>query len=160
MPEAFPLPSELLPHSGRAVLLERVVAHDDTTTVCLVDPYADSRFRDSEGRVPAWIGLEYMAQAIAAHGGLLDLAAGRERRPGFFLGSRRLVFTVDSFPAGVRLSVRVRHHRGSRGMLAFDCAIHDAAASEDDAAAMVSGILTVYLLESFDALQRDFSGDD
>jgi hypothetical protein len=41
-------------------------------------------------------------------------------------------------------------------MLAFDCAIRRAGQSPE-AEPMVSGVLTVYLLESFEALERDFA---
>ena len=157
MPEAaFPSITELLPHRSRAVLLNRVLSHDDTTTVCSVNPATSVLYRAADGRVPAYVGLEYMAQAIAAHGGLLDRDAGREARPGFFLGSRRLSFAVSSFEPDHTLIVTATHLRGTTGLLAFDCSVRAAT----DAAAMVSGILTVYLLESQEALNRDFASDD
>lgn len=152
----FPPITELLPHRGRAVLLGQVLAHDATTTVCTVDPDGGALFRDADGRVPAWVGLEFMAQAVAAHGGLLDREASREPRPGLFLGSRRLAFSVAAFEPGQALEVTATHLRGSTGLLAFDCRVRAPGASEP----MVSGILTVYLLESFEALARDFTADD
>ena len=149
----FPPVAELLPHRGRAVLLDRVLAHDATTTVCSVETSASTLFHDADGGVPATVGLEYMAQTIAAHGGLLDRDAGREARPGFFLGTRRLTLAVTRFEPGQCLEVTATHLRGSTGLLAFDCAIRPAPGAEP----MVSGILTVYLLESFEALARDFA---
>lgn len=160
--EAFPPIGELLPHRSRAVLLSRVLAHDATSTTCAVAGDAGQLYRDADGFVPAYVGLEYMAQAVAAHGGLLDREAGREARPGFFLGSRRLSFSVERFEPGRELVVTARHLRGTGSMLAFDCAIRAAGDDAGPAEAMVSGILTVYLLDSFDALVEDFaegSGD-
>jgi predicted hotdog family 3-hydroxylacyl-ACP dehydratase len=154
MPE-FPPVAELLPHRGRAVLVRRVVAHDATTTTCEVDPADSVLWKNADGSVPATVGLEYMAQTIAAHGGLSDRESGREARPGFFLGSRRLDFRASRFEPGELLEVTVRHLRGSTGMLAFDCSVRRAAGTSG-AEPMVSGVLTVYLLESFDALTRDF----
>jgi len=164
---AFPPVAELLPHSGRALLLDRVLAHDAATTVCAVDPAASVLYFNADRRVPAYVGLEYMAQTIAAHGGLLHRsqaggsAAGP--RPGFFLGSRRIVFGVDCFEGGQLLEVaatRLRGTRGAlrgtRGALAFECTIRDAAGGR----AMVSGVLTVYLLESFEALVEGFPEND
>jgi len=153
--KGFPPIAELLPHRGRAVLLDRVLAHDATTTVCLVETSSSALFRAADGGVPAYFGLEYMAQTVAAHGGLLDREAGRPTRPGFFLGTRRLAFTVARFEPGQRLEVTATHLRGALGLVAFDCAIRPAAGAQP----MVSGILTVYLLESFEALTRDFAGD-
>lgn len=153
---SFPPIAELLPHRARAVLLERVIAHQPKTTTCAVDPNAGELLRDADGCVPAYFGLEYMAQTIAAHGGLLDRAAGRETRPGFFLGSRRVAFAVDRFRPGQALEATATHIRGTAGLLAFDCAIREAGSAEP----MVSGVLTVYLLESFAALSRDFAQND
>jgi predicted hotdog family 3-hydroxylacyl-ACP dehydratase len=149
----FPPITELLPHRGSAVLLERVVAHDDEATVCTVDPRASTLYRGDDGAVPTWVGLEYMAQAVAAHGGLLDRRAGRPPRPGFFLGSRRLAFAADRFDPDLRLEVTAKPVRASRRMMAFDCAVR----REGEAEPVVSGVLTVYLLDSFEALVEDFS---
>ncbi|MFN2375416.1 MAG: beta-hydroxyacyl-ACP dehydratase [Candidatus Binatia bacterium] len=158
MPEAkFPPIAELLPHGSRAILLEHVISHDAATTVCAVDPAAGAHYRDADGALPACIGLEIMAQTIAAHGGLLDRAAGREARPGFFLGSRRLALAVPRFEAGQRLVATATHLRGSSGLLAFDCSIR---VEGDVPAPLASGVLTVYLLESFEALTRDFATEN
>ena len=152
----FPPIGELLPHRGRAVLLSRVLAHDAASTTCAVDAGAGALYRDADGAVPAYVGLEYMAQAVAAHGGLLDREAGRDARPGFFLGSRRLSFEVERFAPDLALVVTATHLRGSGRMLAFDCSIRPAGGGD----AMVSGILTVYLLDSFDALVEDFAAEE
>ena len=152
MPDpVFPPITELLPHRGRAVLLDRVVSHDARTTVCLVDPSTSVLFCDANGFVPTPVGLEYMAQTVAAHGGLLARAAGTAVRPGFFLGSRRLDFAVARFAPGEMLEVSATHVRGSSRVLAFDCIIR----AEAGGPAMVSGILTVYLLDGFDGLGTD-----
>lgn len=173
MPDSgFPPMAGLLPHRGCAILLERVLEHDATTTVCSVDLQAGAAFRSADGSMPAPIGLEYMAQAIAAHGGLLarsEAAAARaaagecreagepaEPRPGFFVGARRVAFKTDRFEAGRPLVVTARHLRGTSGLIAFDCSIRGAG----DAEPMVSGVLTVYLLKSFEELVEDFSTDD
>src|SRR5688572_17623989 len=109
----FPRVTELLPHRGRAVLLRRVVAHDAASTTCEVDPAASELWKNADGSVPATVALEYMAQTIAAHGGLSDRESGREARPGFFLGSRRLEFRIRRFEPGELLEVTARHLRGS-----------------------------------------------
>ena len=109
-------------HSYVNLLLE----HSREHTICAVDVDASVLFRDAEGAVPAWLGLEYMAQCMAAHAGL-EAAAGRRRTRALLLGSRRLRLAVDGFSAGTSLVVSARHHRGEAGLVAFDCGIHDAA---------------------------------
>lgn len=167
----FPPIEELLPHRGAAVLLSRVLAHDSRSTTCEVDVARSVLYRNDDGSVPAHVALEYMAQAIAAHGGLLDRAAGRDPRPGFFLGSRRLTLASARFEPEEKLEVTATHVRGTAGMLAFDCTVRRRAPRRGDASpggradagreggTMVSGVLTVYLLESVEALTRDFLED-
>ena len=63
----FPPVEHVLPHAGHMVLLARVVAHDEKETRCQVDIRSQRHFRREDGSVPAWVGIEYMAQCIAAH---------------------------------------------------------------------------------------------
>lgn len=159
----FPAMADLLPHGPDAVLLDAVIAHDAQTTVCRVDPAASRLYLDEDGQVPAYVALEYMAQAVAAHGGLLDREQGRPARPGLFLGTRRLRLSTARLAADEPLEVVATHVRGAGPLLAFDCCIRrpgrprDTPTAQDEA--MVSATLTVYLLESFEALLRDFDGE-
>ena len=107
----FPPIAELVPHSGRMLLLDRVVAADADSLQAEVDITAASMFAGEHG-VGNWIGIEYMAQAVAAFAGWqamqhamagdagaggdanssIDADAGTSRAPrkiGFLLGSRR-----------------------------------------------------------------------
>ena len=59
----------LLPHSGRSVLLDRVVAREPDALTAEVTVRQDSLYLE-DGTVGAWVGLEYMAQAAAALAGL------------------------------------------------------------------------------------------
>jgi predicted hotdog family 3-hydroxylacyl-ACP dehydratase len=156
MPEtaAYPPVAELLPHDPPMMLVDHVLHHDEAGTVCIVDPAASSLFRNEDGSVPTWLGLEYMAQTVAAYGGLVDRAAGRPTRPGLFLGSRRLSFATDRFPGDRLLEVHARHLRGLTGLIAFDCEVRDATSAQ----VLVSGVLNVYLMDSFDALHAEFGG--
>ncbi len=115
----FPDVRELVPHSGSMLLIRRVLEHSEERTVCEIDP-ADSRlFFDAEGRVPAWVALEWMAQCAAARGGLYARASGEPPRAGMLLGTRRLELAVASFAAGDIVAVSVaRVHAGAQ-MLSF-----------------------------------------
>ena len=99
-------PELLIPHSGTMRLLSRVVEHSRERTICAIDPADSELFRDADGRIPAWVSLEYMAQGIAAHGALLD---GLENaRPGFLVGAKRVTLHRDSFGMDESLEVSVR----------------------------------------------------
>jgi predicted hotdog family 3-hydroxylacyl-ACP dehydratase len=138
----WPPLAELLPHAGPMRLLERVEAHDGKFTACRADPSASALFRTASGAIPAWVGIEYMAQCAATHGGLLARARGEPPRPGLFVGSRRLVFRCESFAPEVPLVVTSRLAAGRVDTLAFDCTVEDPAGG----APLAEGRLNVRLL--------------
>jgi len=139
---AWPPLAELLPQAGPMRLLERVEAHDEERTACRAVPSASVLFRNADGAVPVWVGIEYMAQCAAAHGGLLARARGEAPRPGLFVGSRRLVFRCEAFAPDVALLVTARHAAGRGDSLAFDCTVEDPAGGPP----LVEGRLNVLLL--------------
>lgn len=61
----------MLPHSGNMVLLDAVLEHDANTIHCAARRHhaIDNPLR-IDGRLPAWCGIEYAAQAMAVHQGL------------------------------------------------------------------------------------------
>ncbi|MBD7954645.1 hotdog family protein [Stenotrophomonas sp. Sa5BUN4] len=114
---------DVVPHRGSALLLEQVLRWDeDSIEVALVVP-ASGLFNQADG-VPAWIGIEYMAQAIAAWAGCRARRDGRPPRIGFLLGSRRYSSQVSVFPAGTALVVHARRElMGDNGLGMFACRI-------------------------------------
>ncbi|GGY01447.1 beta-ketoacyl-ACP synthase [Massilia dura] len=136
-PAAVPI-ADLLPHSGRMVLLDTVVSagNDDLCTEVTIRP--DSMFCDGAA-VGAWVGIEYMAQAIAAHAGWLARQRGDAVKVGFLLGSRKYEASVPAFPAGSVL--RVHAHRvlqGDNGLGAFECRI------DSEGGTVATATVTVY----------------
>jgi predicted LPLAT superfamily acyltransferase/predicted hotdog family 3-hydroxylacyl-ACP dehydratase len=138
----FPPLAELLPQAGPMRLLDRILEHDASGTRCLADPARSALFCDAGERVPAWVGIEYMAQCTAAHGGLLARARGEAPRPGLFVGSRRLRFRCEGFEAGQLLEVEARHAAGHGARMAFDCAVRLPGLDEP----LVEGRINIVLL--------------
>ena len=64
----FPDIRMLVPHDGQMVFLDRVLATGSDSLCAEVAIGPDSVFFDGAG-VGSWVGIEYMAQAIAAHAG-------------------------------------------------------------------------------------------
>jgi len=123
----LPPPPEILPHAGAMVLLSRVLHHEEDRTVCEVDIDAQLMFRDAAGNVAAWVGIEYMAQCIAAHTGLIGRASGKAPQLGFLIGSRRIDFHAPGFRRGQTLEVAARRvWGGAEGLASFDCTLLDA----------------------------------
>lgn len=115
----------LLPHQGRAVLIDEVLAESrDSIRVTAHITRQHPFFVDGHG-VPGWVGIELMAQAIAAHAGLNGLRAQRPPRKGMLLGTRRYQMHADYFPEGTRLEIQAeREFGGDAGMAACACRIH------------------------------------
>lgn len=127
---------EVVPHRQDMCLLERIVRWDDDGIEAeLVVPEAGLFVED--GGIPAWVGIEYMAQAIAAWAGCRARTAGRPPQLGFLLGSRRYSSQRSSFPSGTCLRVQARCELlGDNGLGMFACRI--LAGDEEWAVANVS----------------------
>ena len=117
--------ADLLAHRPTMVLLEAVVQHSADRTVCVTTIGDNTIFRDAGGEVPAWVGLEYMAQCIAAHAGLRARADGKPPPVGFLIGSRRVAFHVAGFVPGQALIVTANHLWGETGLGSFACSVED-----------------------------------
>jgi predicted hotdog family 3-hydroxylacyl-ACP dehydratase len=116
--------AEVLPHDGSMILLDRIERYDAESIVCVRQVAADSPFADADGHLPAWVGVELMAQTVAAWSGCHALDADQPVRLGFLLGSRLYRSSADVFPAGSELMIEaVRTFHDEDGMGAFACRI-------------------------------------
>ncbi|WP_233850892.1 hotdog family protein [Paraburkholderia sp. HD33-4] len=116
----------IIPHRGSMLLLDAIDTFADTTLSAFanVDPHA--WYADAAGAMPAWIGIELMAQAIAAHIALVAMRGGGHARPGVLLGSRSYQAMQPVFPSGARLRVDVSELlRSESGHSAYECTIDD-----------------------------------
>jgi predicted hotdog family 3-hydroxylacyl-ACP dehydratase len=116
---------QLLPHDHPMILLSRFShAHSDSV-LCAVDISEQSPFYRSElGGVPAYVGLEYMAQTVACYAGALALSKAEPIKIGFLLGSRKYQPTVTVFHAGSTLEISA--HKlvmENSGLSVFSCEI-------------------------------------
>lgn len=114
--------AELLPHAGDMILIDEVVGFgvEDIETRLTVRP--GGLFSQADGSLPAWVGVELMAQSIAAYAGCQALQAGLPVELGFLLGTRKFECNVERFPAGVELRIRaLRSLQDDNGMGVFEC---------------------------------------
>jgi predicted hotdog family 3-hydroxylacyl-ACP dehydratase len=155
----FPPVASLLPHSGRMVLLERVLSADHDKLCAEVRVDADSMLCGADG-VGAWVGIEYMAQAIAAHAGWHALKRGEPVKVGFLLGSRKYEAARASFAPGSTLHVHVqRVLQGENGLGAFECRIDDAGAAPAAGApaTLATATVTVFQPKNVNEFLKDGS---
>lgn len=138
---SFPAVGTLIPHEGEMILIDRILAADTESLCAEVTIGAGSLFCDGAG-VGSWVGIEYMAQAIAAHAGYLDHLRGEPIKVGFLLGARRYQVGVPLFAVGAVLHVHIEHAmRGDNGLAAFECRIEDAASG----AILANATVTVFV---------------
>jgi len=115
----------LLPHSGPMVLLDRVIAADEESLCAEVRIRRNSLFCNADG-VGAWVGLEYMAQAIGAYAGYTAKLRDDPIRIGFLLGTRRYQSSQPLFAVGSLLKVYAKRiFQSENGLASFDCHIDD-----------------------------------
>lgn len=126
-----------VPHRSTMSLLSRLVKVDSERALTEVDITQDSLFAQGHG-VPAWVGIEYMAQTIAAWAGARARRAGAEPAVGFLLGCRRYQADQPAFAAGQTLRISVQCELiGNNGLGQFACRIENMA-GQSLAEAMVS----------------------
>lgn len=113
----------LLPHQGRMRLIEQLVDVGDSYAVGRVVIKEDSEFYQTGLGVPAYVGLEYMAQTIAAFDGARRAEEGRMPAIGLLLGTRQFTADRDYFVEGDELKVRVAAVFEGGGMGSFECSI-------------------------------------
>lgn len=113
--------AQLLPHAGDMILLDAVETFDadSVTTRLTVKPGLLSQ---ADGSLPAWVGIEIMAQSVAAYAGCQARLAGAPVELGFLLGTRRYHCNVETFPLGSELRIVARRSlQDDTGMGVFEC---------------------------------------
>ena len=114
--------TDLLAHGQEMTIIDRLVAYDAKKSVAVVDVTPRSVFFEKTG-VPAWVGIEYMAQTVAAHTGFEARLRGEPPAIGFLLGTRAYECVVGEFPIGARLTISVEPLLMDSGFGSFNCSI-------------------------------------
>lgn len=113
----------LVPHAGPMVMLDRVISVDEESLCAEVGIRSDTLFCGPDG-VGTWVGIEYMAQGIAAWAGYNAQLRGEPIKLGFLLGTRRYECSRPNFMLGSLLRVHVqRLFQSENGLGSFECYI-------------------------------------
>lgn len=115
--------TEILYHAPPMILIDGVEGYSDTEVASFVEITEDSPFIE-EGAVPAYVGIEYMAQSIAAYSGIKARNAGEEVKIGYLVSSRNMSLSCASFAVGDRLNVKVELVYDESPMAVFDGTIY------------------------------------
>ncbi|MBV6824381.1 hotdog family protein [Pseudomonas sp. PD9R] len=117
--------AELLPHAGDMILIDEILAFDDEQIYTRLTVKSAGLFNRADGSLPAWVGIELMAQSVAAYAGCRARQRGDAVELGFLLGSRKFECNVEHFPAGTELTIHgLRSLEDDNGMGVFECHIN------------------------------------
>ena len=117
--------AELLPHAGDMILIDAIERFDDEQIFTRLTVKPDGLFNLPDGSLPAWVGVELMAQSVAAFAGCHARQKGNPVELGFLLGTRNFECNVEAFPAGTELTIHgLRSLEDDNGMGVFECHIH------------------------------------
>jgi predicted hotdog family 3-hydroxylacyl-ACP dehydratase len=114
---------ELVPHRGPMCLLDAIDGYGDDWLRASVVTRRSSLFAQDDG-MPAWMGIEYMAQAAAAFGGIEQIQRGEKPSIGLLIGSRYYRAVRTLIPFDTRLDVLATiAMRDAEDFAAYDCAL-------------------------------------
>ena len=123
----WPPLTDILAHRPPLLLLTRIVDASAETLDAEYQLEPDAWYADAQGNMPCWIGVEVMAQGVAAYVGLEGWQHGRPFRQGVLLGTRAYVTNLATFAQGVPLHVHVvMQFRDEGGLGAFACELSQA----------------------------------
>ncbi|MGF1695618.1 hotdog family protein [Vibrio lamellibrachiae] len=120
----IPTIEQLLPHEKPMILIDRALSVEAESIHCQVDIDKHNLFFNKEANsVPAYLGIEFMAQSVAAWSGYHATLRNEEPPIGFLLGSRRYVANCDTFSQGQTLDIYAEQVMEDNGMAVFSAYI-------------------------------------
>lgn len=111
-----------VPHSGGMLLIDRVLEYSPDFIITEIDIGSHLPCY-SEGKFPAYMGLEIMAQSIAVWSGIGRNCPGPNQPLGFLLGTRKYECAVAWFEVGLTLRVHARQILQNEGLASFECTL-------------------------------------
>lgn len=126
--------ADFIPHRAPMILLDKVIGYrrdnlETEVTITTQSPYFD----DKHQAVPNYVGIEYMAQSIAALAGVEAKLRNDKIRVGFLLGSRKLALHAKQYELGRTYRTQVsRLYQEESGLAVFDCQIYQLPAAGSD----------------------------
>ncbi|MDR7023712.1 MAG: hotdog family protein [Gammaproteobacteria bacterium] len=114
--------AELIPHAADMILIDQVLRFGDEDIETQLTIRNGGLFNLEDGSLPAWVGIELMAQSVAAYAGCQARLRGEPVELGFLLGTRKYECNVERFPAGAELHIHAsRSLQDDNGMGVFEC---------------------------------------
>ena len=117
--------AEFVPHRAPMILIDKVIKHQQDSLITQVEITEQSAyFNAATNGVPNYVGIEYMAQSIAALAGVEAHLRNDKIRVGFLLGTRKLLMHQPLYQLGHKYQISVaRLYQEDSGLAVFDCQI-------------------------------------
>jgi predicted hotdog family 3-hydroxylacyl-ACP dehydratase len=116
--------ADFVMHREPMLLLDTLIEATDDGATCEWRVNADDYFVESEQGVPAYVGVEFMAQCVAVNAGARARIVGLGPPLGFLLGARHFKASVSHFQIGEVYRASCRELiRDDSGMGSYECAI-------------------------------------
>jgi len=114
---------DVVPHRGAMLFVDKLLAADKDSVAVSATVRLGQLFTADAG-LPAWVGVELMAQAIAAWAGWQARQRGERVKLGFLLGTRRYEASCEHFAIGALLRIEAHCELfGDNGLGMFSCRI-------------------------------------
>ncbi|WP_038173299.1 hotdog family protein [Vibrio pacinii] len=121
---SIPSIDQLLPHDEPMILIDRALEVEQDSIHCQVEISGKNPFFNTQtNTLPAYVGIEFMAQSVAAWSGYHALTRGAQPSIGFLLGSRRYNTYCDEFEQGQMLDIYAEKMMEDNGMAVFTARI-------------------------------------
>ncbi|HEX3675568.1 MAG TPA: hypothetical protein VHU87_14955 [Rhizomicrobium sp.] len=117
------VPETLVPHRAPMLFLDRIIAISDTEVTAETVCGPQNPLHVAGRGLPGYVGLEMMAQAVAAVDGQKRTEAGSTPKIGFLLGCRRYSVACESFADGTVLRINAKMVFSDGEMFSFECRI-------------------------------------
>jgi len=115
---------DLLPHDMPLVLVDELIDVQEFSIHCRVTISDKNIFFNHETKtLPAWVGIEFMAQSVAGWSGYHAWKKGNKSPIGFLLGSRKYQAECSDFQRGDILDIFAEQVLENNGMAVFSCYI-------------------------------------
>ena len=118
----FPAIEKLIKHRRGMLLIDEVLSYNDDTITTQLTIKKDTTFLQ-DGQVPAWVGVEYVAQSVAALSGMRAHHLCEEAKIGLLLSCRRYKSNRSAFNLGEVLIIHVDEEFNDGNMGAYTCSI-------------------------------------
>ncbi len=121
----FPAIHTVVPHKPPMILIHHILSFGEESITCDVHLGRPSLFTRPDGTVPAWVGLEYAAQTVAAYAGMDAEGKGGTPKIGFLIGARTFTSNTSEFNQNQVLEIKATLLFSDEQLGVFECSIKD-----------------------------------